>query len=201
METIEQTIRKTECGCNYFEGNGAYQNEYDGLWDRMVPASGMAKTLNGELVRAVGRLTHEYFNNGNGNARVSHWHTEETECFHCHGSGTVEDEDEDGGIIEAECPECGGSGCYCEECEDEPTIKPMYGAFIRLIDESVPGITATMEMVADVIYCSDPECSNDRLFSDTKVGYYSEMADTVIAHVLATPDRELPGWYVEEMGD
>jgi len=193
-------IRRTASGCNYFEGKGAYQKEYDELWERHVPASGMARTLNGELIRAIGRLTYEYFNNGNFNARVEHCHTEETDCCYCHGSGTIDDEDGEGNAIEVECPECGGSGYFCEECEDEPTIAPMYAAFIRLIEESVPGTEATMEMVADVIYECSPSDSNSRLFSDNRVGFYSEMADTVVSHVLETPDRELPGWYVEEMG-
>lgn len=193
-----QAIKKTQSGCSYFEGTGAYQQEYDELWEKHVPLSGMAKTRNGELIRAIGRLTYEYFNNGNINAREDHFHTEEFACPSCHGTGTVEDEDEDGNVIEVDCSDCGGSGYFAEEVEDESTISPMYDAFIRLIDESVPGISGTMEMVADVIYASHPQ-SADSLFAPWKVGYYSEMADRVVAYVLATPDTEIPEWYVKEM--
>lgn len=198
METMtSMKIRRTERGCNYFEGNGAYQKEYDELWKIHVPLMGLASTLNGELIRAVGRLTHEYFNNGNCNARVEHYRTVTYYCSTCHGTGTLEDEDEEGNPIEVDCPDCGGCGYETDEEEDEATIKPMYAAFIRLIEENVPGIAATMEMVADVIYESSPMC--DSLFNDVKVGYYSEMVDMVVAHVLVAPDAEIPEWYVKEI--
>lgn len=99
--------------------------------------------------------------------------------------------------IEVDCPDCGGCGYETDEEEGEATIKPMYAAFIRLIEENVPGIAATMEMVADVIYESSPMC--DSLFNDVKVGYYSEMVDMVVAHVLVAPDAEIPEWYVKEI--
>lgn len=38
------------------------------MFDRLVPITGPAKTLRGEIVRATGRLHHEFFNNGNLNA-------------------------------------------------------------------------------------------------------------------------------------
>lgn len=84
METLatEKKIekRQTKVGCEYFSGNGAWQKEFDELWNELVPASGQAETLHGELIRAAGRLTHEYFNNGNLNACKVHYETEETTC-------------------------------------------------------------------------------------------------------------------------
>lgn len=37
------------------------------LWDELVPQSGDAKTIQGEVIRAFGRLQYEWLNNGNGN--------------------------------------------------------------------------------------------------------------------------------------
>jgi ankyrin repeat protein len=43
------------------------QEEFDRLWDELVPSSGQADTVQGELVRAIGRLSDEAYRNGNGN--------------------------------------------------------------------------------------------------------------------------------------
>jgi hypothetical protein len=51
----------------YYEISGKYQIEYDQLWDKLVPPSGQAATLQGELVREIGRLTIEAYRDGNIN--------------------------------------------------------------------------------------------------------------------------------------
>ena len=43
----------------YADGNGKYQKEYDELWSALVPESGSAASLQGELVRLIGRLASE----------------------------------------------------------------------------------------------------------------------------------------------
>lgn len=60
-------IRLTEEGKSYWENNGAYQKEYDELFKTLVPETGSAETIAGEMVRGVSRLYYDYFNNGNGN--------------------------------------------------------------------------------------------------------------------------------------
>jgi len=47
----------------------AENKAFDALWSKYVPGSGNAETAKGEAIRAVGRLEHDYFNNGYGNAR------------------------------------------------------------------------------------------------------------------------------------
>ena len=37
------------------------------LWDELVPQSGEAKTIQGEIVRSFGQVKYEWLNNGNGN--------------------------------------------------------------------------------------------------------------------------------------
>lgn len=51
----------------YVKGEGRYEKEYGALWKALVPASGQAETVQGELVRVVGRLASEYYRNGNIN--------------------------------------------------------------------------------------------------------------------------------------
>ena len=51
----------------YENRKGHYQAQYDALWDALVPLSGQAETIQGELVRAIGRLGSEYSRNGNAN--------------------------------------------------------------------------------------------------------------------------------------
>lgn len=70
MATIE--MKRTEIGKSYWNETGAYEKETNELWSQLVPAQGKAPTVNGELIRIAHRLYHEYFNNGNGNAR---WET------------------------------------------------------------------------------------------------------------------------------
>jgi hypothetical protein len=41
--------------------------EHEKLWDRLVPSSGQALTVQGELVRCAGKLTDEAYRNGNAN--------------------------------------------------------------------------------------------------------------------------------------
>ena len=52
---------------SYWNETGAYQKEYNELYEKLVPAKGQAKTLHGELIRCGSRLVYEFYNNGNSN--------------------------------------------------------------------------------------------------------------------------------------
>lgn len=41
--------------------------EFFDLWERLVPQSGQADTVQGELIRAIGRMTNEFASNGFAN--------------------------------------------------------------------------------------------------------------------------------------
>ena len=41
--------------------------EYQVFWDQLVPASGKAETVEGEMLRAVSKIQHDFYNNGFGN--------------------------------------------------------------------------------------------------------------------------------------
>lgn len=52
--------------------NGDWRTEFKRLWKELVPPEGQANTVQGELIRAVGRLKDEAFRNGNQNFGKSH---------------------------------------------------------------------------------------------------------------------------------
>ena len=49
-----------------------WRTEYRRLWKELVPATGQASTVQGELVRSIGRLSDEAFRNGNHNFGKGH---------------------------------------------------------------------------------------------------------------------------------
>lgn len=42
----------------------SWQEQFDQLWDLLVPSCGAASTVQGEAVRVCGRLAHELLDNG-----------------------------------------------------------------------------------------------------------------------------------------
>ncbi len=51
----------------YLNFKGRYQKEYDELFDLLVPQSGEAESVQGELVRAIRKLESDYYRNGSAN--------------------------------------------------------------------------------------------------------------------------------------
>ena len=49
-----------------------WRSEFKRLWDELVPAQEQATTVQGELIRAVGRLSDEAYRNGNINFDKGH---------------------------------------------------------------------------------------------------------------------------------
>lgn len=158
-----QPKRESDSGADYW-GSGAYQQEYEHLWNELVPGSGYAPTTNGELIRIIGRLAHEYMNNGNGN--LLEWGEEEDcdhcydrgystgeqdchrcygdaefDCWNCGGSGQVEDDE---GNSETCQEECGGDGQIpCDDCNGQGTIdcEYCYGSGSYWNEDVVRGIS------------------------------------------------------------
>ncbi|MFC5861760.1 hypothetical protein ACFPT7_05610 [Acidicapsa dinghuensis] len=50
----------------------AWRSEFQRLWTELVPTTGQATTVQGELVRAIGRLSDEAYRNGNYNFDKGH---------------------------------------------------------------------------------------------------------------------------------
>lgn len=62
-------IKRTSLTKHYWNNEGAYEKEFSELTNSLMPLSGRAENLVGEVVRAANRLYYEYCNNGNMNAR------------------------------------------------------------------------------------------------------------------------------------
>ena len=61
--------KRTELTKHYWNNEGAYEQEFSQLTNELMPSTGRAEYLVGEVVRAANRLYYEYCNNGNMNAR------------------------------------------------------------------------------------------------------------------------------------
>jgi len=118
-------IKFTEVGKSYWDSTGAYQEEYDRLFENLVPARGSAPTINGELIRCIGRLTYDYFNNGNCNVIEVSQH----ECESCGGSGYEDPLDEDDDLDD--CYNCGGD-IYLD---GDAFITPYYSEMMEFLHE------------------------------------------------------------------
>lgn len=181
METktiAEHGIKLTSPENSYWNHTGAYQEEGDRLFEEMVPSMGAASTLNGELIRGINRLTHEYLNNGNCNAAVPHYAADRPWC----------DRDEN----EEECD---------EDEIDSVEIDDYYGKFITLIEDTLTNkinckeVSATMDRIRALIEEGAYNHSCREYFSKSNVNVYSRMADMVIWYVLNTEDTDLPNGY------
>lgn len=170
----ELGIRLTSIEDSYWNNKGAYQAEGDKLFKEMVPASGAAETLNGELIRGINCLTDEYLNNGNCDAAI-------VTRVGDHGWWDEEEEDPD----EIESVE----------------IDAYYDKFLELIRETLSEkivsreVNAVMDKIEEIIEDAayDQPCSV--YFSKERVNAYSRMTDMVIWYVLNTEDTELPSNY------
>lgn len=176
---MTKEIKLTEVGNSYWSGTGAYQKEYENIYGFAVPNSGTSLSLKGELVRAISRLGHEHCNNGNCNARNSHYETHEERCWNCNGSGYHDEEEED------ECYDCCGSGYIEEEEEAEATVSEFYDKFLDLIEENVPNTSKLTDAVRKLI-CEHP---ND--FSEKGMATYNILFDTVMAWVIDKDNKDI----------
>ena len=189
-EKLNEALLQTEIGKTYWNEQGIYQEEYNKLYEQLVPSSGSAKTLNGELIRAISRLSYDYFNNGNCNACVQEWHSEEVECPCCGGYGYIDGDENE------ECEECGGSGVIYEDVEDDPFVDEYYGKFLCLIRECVSVEDVDIDEVVDGVENVILSANSIKYFTPEVDQKYSRMFDVVIYYVLNNDDKALPDWYV-----
>ena len=171
----------TENGKSYWNGNGAYQTEYDKMCDELIPIRGKSSTLHGELIRCGSRLFYDYCNNGNGNVIEVETEYEEYGCYECDGTGEVEEFDED-----VTCDECGGSGTYEEEFDGEQSINLFYQEMIDFLRENLnnKGVVVSLE---DFLTSNDTDYS----FNNTEMKVYNNLMDEVMYQVLTTENVKL----------
>lgn len=175
--------KTTELGKSYWNETGAYQEEYSNLWNDLVPSSGSADTIHGELIRAAGRLFYEYCNNGNCNALDSTYRS----CGHCGGDGEeLDGYEDDGEEIYGTCSWCDGTG----EDEGDVYVTSMYHGFIDLIEDNVPD--APTQELRDFLL--DPSLGySSYKFTDEEMKVYNDLVDSVIYHILTTENSPYTG--------
>ena len=61
---IEKLVYNHLCGENVFEVNFDLNSEFDKLFNRYVPSSGMASTEYGEIIRGINKLIYRWYNDG-----------------------------------------------------------------------------------------------------------------------------------------
>lgn len=190
-----ENLKLTESGKSYWNHTGAYQPEYNRLYVDLVPSSGCSETLNGELVRAISRLSYEFYNNGNCNACEQEWGIEREHCYDCGGSGESSNCGEE--CEEEVCEECCGSGTTEEDVVVNVTVNDFYGALLNLIDDNIKGIENETEGVREIII-GDLYNSKDQ-FNETNQDKYNLLFDKVVHYVLNSEDKELSSEYKSKM--
>jgi DnaJ-class molecular chaperone len=179
---------KTQLGNSYWNRTGAYQKEYNELYEELVPSHGESDTINGELLRAVSRLGYEFCNNGNCNAIELETYHEFVDCRECDGSGEEENYEEDGeGMVV--CDECGGSGEVEEECDGNMLITPRFQSFIDFIRDNIDekkNINALEGFLLDKNHGY-----HNYTFDDEQMDIYNKVIDDVMCHILNTENVKL----------
>lgn len=167
--STKTTLRFSSKASHYWDEGGAWKNEMDELTGAM-PATGSAKTLNGELVRAINRLYYDYCNNGNMNAAevttVSNW----------------DDDDEE------------------EKVNWDTYYKKFYDLIdfiaqsvaVEMTDHVASEIRNALDRV-DYLVLNYGYVSNE--FSDENMHAYDVLADFVCWYCLNHEDKEIPDWY------
>ena len=196
----------TESGKSYWNNNGVYQEQYDKLYESLVPSRGEADTVHGEMLRAVSRLFYDYCNNGNCNIRDvqqescdecgGSGYEEPDDCYSCDGSGEIyEDEDEEelvtcdscGGNGEEEARDCGycGGDCYVDS---EVKIDSYYESMLTVLHNSMIE-HRLVDKVEDFITREDLGYG-DYTFDDSEMKVYNNLVDAVMYQILTTKNEK-----------
>lgn len=194
----------TEKGKSYWNNNGAYQEQYDKLYNELVPSSGEADTVHGEMIRAVSRLFYDFCNNGNCNVRE----IERDECEECGGYGYEDEEhdhccydcDGDGEIGEDECNSCGGDGYVTEtetrdcgwcggECymDGDVKINDYYEDMLTVLHNNMVE-HKLVDKLEDFLKRTDIGYST-YTFDDSEMKVYNDLVDAVMYQVLTTKNE------------
>ena len=188
--SIEKLV--TEKGNSYWANTGAYQKEYDELWKQLVPSSGEAPTIHGELIRCGGRLFYDYCNNGNCNAVETETYTEtETHtCNNCQGSGVEYEYGENDEEVEVTCSECCGSGEYEEEEEydGDKFVTRYYKDMLDFLEIHLNDKQVVERLEA---FMTDKSVGYSTYkFDDDEMKPYNDLMDAIMYQVLTTENEE-----------
>lgn len=188
--TIEKLV--TAKGNSYWGETGAYQKEYTELWDKLIPSSGEAPTIHGELIRCGSRLQYDYCNNGNCNAveTETEYETEHNTCNSCNGNcyeTVYNDEDEE---VEVTCSECDGDGVVEEEVEidGDKIVTRYYKDMLEFLDAYLTDTKVVDRLEA---FMTDKSVGySTYTFNDDEMKPYNDLMDAIMYQVLTTENEE-----------
>lgn len=170
----------TELGKSYWDENGAYQKEYEELYSLLVPSSGEANTVHGEMIRCVSRLFYDYCNNGNCNVLDGGSQTYYETCSQCGGSGYHDDEEED------QCSYCYGDGDIEIEGVDEVVITDYYLDMFNFLQYNMLNPKYLIDLKEYLL-----NGDGDFKFGDSEMKRYNNLTDEVMYQVLTTENKDI----------
>lgn len=191
---MEKTVEKlsTPDGKSYWDKCGIYQKELDKLYAKLVPDSGEANTIHGEMIRSASRLFYDFCNNGNCNvvSRETVYETETKSCDECNGSGEVYADDDDENEEMKTCPECGGSGReeYEEEYDGDIVISDYYQDMIDFLDKHLINKKVIVNLLA-LLHNKSLEYGKYS-YDNKEMKVYNELCDEVVYQCLTTENQK-----------
>jgi len=181
--------RHTKLGNSYWNKTGAYEKEYSEFWDKLVPPSGDAPTVHGEMLRAIGRIAYDYANNGNCNLLEY----EKTSCSACGGTGCEDsyrndEEDED---YEDTCSYCEGTG----DEDGDIFIDEYYEKMFDFLEEFMTDDTNIVDLR---YWLLNRGSFYDYKYGDEEMNRYDKVFDDVIYQILTTENQPNPQYTNED---
>ena len=183
MEKMTTNQKKeTPLGQSYWYETGVFQEGYDLLYAQLVPDSGCAPTIHGEMIRCVSRLFYDFCNNGNCNAVDMKME----KCHQCGGCGYEENYNEDDDEWENEdCHWCDGSG----EDEGEKFVTDYYQEMLDFLDEFLND----KKCVSDLEHFMINGAGYSRYkFDAQEMDVYNKVVDAVVYQCLTTQNNPNP---------
>ena len=177
------SMRHTENGNSYWSNDGAYSKELSELYDKLVPISGNAQTVHGELVRAVSRLGYEYYNNGNCNA---------CDPYYADPEYDVDDNGEEYCINDGEIKRIDINGYYEDMLDFIYTYSDVEGlTTTQQVEEAIEGVCYVIKQAVNYETCGG-------YFQESFEKRYNELTDLVMYVVLNTEDMPNPEYKEEK---
>ena len=176
------SMRHTENGNSYWNNNGAYSKELYELYNKLVPDTGDAQTVHGELVRAVCRLGYEYYN-GNRNA---------CDPYYADPEYDVDDNGEEYCINDGEIEHIDIDKYYDNMLNFIYTYSVVEGlTTIQQVEEAIEGVCYVIKQAVNYETCGG-------YFQESFEKRYNELTDLVMYVVLNTEDMPNPEYKEEK---
>ena len=115
-------LKLTESAGGYWRGDSVNNETDRKLWAKLVPASGDAETLHGELLRCASKIYRDTYQNGGCN--IVDFEDNGYSCDHC---GYYETEEEEREGLE-----------HIDECYDSWVIGARYQGYFELLKNHLP---------------------------------------------------------------